>query len=770
MLSGILIFLLILIIAAALWLAWTQLNIMLWITATSSNVPVSLLSLIGMRIRNTPSDLIINNLIRAHKAGIKVTTSSLENHFQAKGDITKVLSALITAKNAGIILDFESVRQLDLSGRDVAKVVGAVITAQSGNLEITLGNASRIDLSGRDVEKIVKAVVAAQSAGINLSLATATQIDLSGRDIGKVVGSVIMARNANINLDIDKAIQIDLSGRDLPKVINALIAAENAGLDLDMETAIQIDLAGRDIADAVKTAIQTKIIPAENPHKTTAIPKDGVEVHFYTSITAKTNITELLSGAGSDETLLTRVEQKLVAKISQLDTYNEVIQDPTEISNILEPEDGRRRLESAKKKLESAEINREKQLQKEQQIANLKEEHKSKHEEEKLKKIEVEDIKKQETDLYKKKEEGASKGLAEDDLEIYDTEIRRKEIERGKMESEMRRMQEEMHRNLDIQRRLSDESKEIEEKTFKDLDDAYREADGAFKELSVSSGLLLSAQVELEESYRELNAAYMQLYKHEDFSVHKKEALVKALETANREMENARGQLDRCNEVLRVGRDLIKVVNNKMHDLHKKLNEGYVEFVLPELYTILKKLEDTRDYITKGRRMLEDIHKECDDTLKVLTPIIKKMEVGKNAMEIARKKLGNVRRELNPARKELEENTIYHIISVEITNIVMGRDVGADLQKQQLETDEIRKKQEIMVKNANLSFREKEALIRELEVKHKLMEAEAKVNEALADAFKAGNLGALDFYRLKNLQADTKMRDSLGNEGQPPHS
>ncbi|MFQ5584461.1 MAG: flotillin-like FloA family protein, partial [Calditrichia bacterium] len=98
----------------------------LWITALAARVRISLASLVGMRLRKIPPNLIVNALINAQKAGLDITSSMLETHYMAGGNVTTVVNALIAADKAGIPLDFKRATAIDLAGR---KVLDAVQTS-----------------------------------------------------------------------------------------------------------------------------------------------------------------------------------------------------------------------------------------------------------------------------------------------------------------------------------------------------------------------------------------------------------------------------------------------------------------------------------------------------------------------------------------------------------------------------------------------------------------------------------------------------------------
>lgn len=91
----------------------------LWIAAISSNVPVGLGTLIGMRLRRVQPGAIVDPLINAHKAGIHLSSNQLESHFLAGGNVQTVVKALISAQKANIPLNFDRAAAIDLAGRDV---------------------------------------------------------------------------------------------------------------------------------------------------------------------------------------------------------------------------------------------------------------------------------------------------------------------------------------------------------------------------------------------------------------------------------------------------------------------------------------------------------------------------------------------------------------------------------------------------------------------------------------------------------------------------
>jgi len=112
--------------------------------------------------------------------------------------------------------------------------------------------------------------------------------------------------------------------------------------------------------------------------------------------------------------------------------------------------------------------------------------------------------------------------------------------------------------------------------------------------------------------------------------------------------------------------------------------------------------------------------------------------------------------------KGLDAGTAFEIVSIDIADVDVGKNIGAELQTSQAEADR-------RIAQAKASERQYAAMASEQEQKAqtqamraKVVEAEASVPQAIAEAFRNGNLGVMDYYRLKNIQADTEMRSSIG--------
>ena len=111
--------------------------------------------------------------------------------------------------------------------------------------------------------------------------------------------------------------------------------------------------------------------------------------------------------------------------------------------------------------------------------------------------------------------------------------------------------------------------------------------------------------------------------------------------------------------------------------------------------------------------------------------------------------------------KGLDAGTAYEILSIDIADVDVGANIGAKLQIDQANADK-------QIAQAKAEERRAMAVALEQEMRAKVVEAEAEVPHAMAMAFREGNLGVMDYYRMKNLQADTQMRDTIA--GTPDES
>ena len=117
--------------------------------------------------------------------------------------------------------------------------------------------------------------------------------------------------------------------------------------------------------------------------------------------------------------------------------------------------------------------------------------------------------------------------------------------------------------------------------------------------------------------------------------------------------------------------------------------------------------------------------------------------------------------------KGLDAGTAFEILSIDIADVDVGDNVGAKLQADQAEADRRRFQAEAEKRRAAARAREQEMVALVQENRAKVVLAEAEVPKAMAEAFRKGNLGIMDYYRMRNIQADTTMRQSISSEEKP---
>jgi len=112
----------------------------------------------------------------------------------------------------------------------------------------------------------------------------------------------------------------------------------------------------------------------------------------------------------------------------------------------------------------------------------------------------------------------------------------------------------------------------------------------------------------------------------------------------------------------------------------------------------------------------------------------------------------------------LDKNTAFQILSIDIADIEVGKNIGSVLQMNQAEADKKVAQAKAEERRAFAVALEQEMVAREQEMRAKVVESEAEVPKAMADALRSGNIGVMDYYKLKNVQADTEMRQSIADK------
>ncbi len=193
----------------------------LWISSLAANVRVSIFNLVGMRLRRVIPSRIVLPLIKATKAGLKLSVNQLEAHYLAGGNVDSVVNALIAAERADIELPFEKAAAIDLAGRDVFDAVKMSVNPKV--IETT--NVSAVAKDG--IELLVKARVTVRANLERLvgGAGEATILARIGEGIVTTVGSASAHKEVLENPD-------EISKRVLSKGLDSGTAFEILSIDI----------------------------------------------------------------------------------------------------------------------------------------------------------------------------------------------------------------------------------------------------------------------------------------------------------------------------------------------------------------------------------------------------------------------------------------------------------------------------------------------------------------------------------------------------------
>jgi uncharacterized protein YqfA (UPF0365 family) len=236
------VFLIIIAIAAIVLLFFVGSAISLWVQALVSGAHVGLFNIVFMRFRKVPPKLIVTSKIMAVKAGLDFSTDSLESHYLAGGNVSRVVQALIAADKANIELEFNRAAAIDLAGRDVLqavqmsvnpKVIETPLVAAMAKDGIQLKAVSRVTVRA-NIERLVggageETILARVGEGIVTTIGSA--------DTHKMVlenPDMISKRVLEKGLDAGTAyeiLSIDIADVDVGKNIGAELETDRAEAD-----------------------------------------------------------------------------------------------------------------------------------------------------------------------------------------------------------------------------------------------------------------------------------------------------------------------------------------------------------------------------------------------------------------------------------------------------------------------------------------------------------------------------------------------------------
>ena len=163
-----------------------------WVRAWMSGAYISLLNLLGMKLRNVPPTLIVDARIRAVKAGMELSSDQLEAHFLAGGDIINVVQALIAADKANIELTFQRAAAIDLAGRDVYDAVRTSVNPKVIDCPDPAKGVTMLDAVAKDGIRLLikpRVTVRANLPRLVGGATEATTIPPAGQGIVSAIGS-----------------------------------------------------------------------------------------------------------------------------------------------------------------------------------------------------------------------------------------------------------------------------------------------------------------------------------------------------------------------------------------------------------------------------------------------------------------------------------------------------------------------------------------------------------------------------------------------------
>lgn len=171
--------------------------------------------------------------------------------------------------------------------------------------------------------------IRARASGVPLTIIMLIGMRLRRISPQLLVDALITSNKAGLDVSINQLERHFLAGGNIERVVKALISAQQAGISLNYDRTCAIDLAGRDVLQAVQMSVIPKVI--ETPW-VAAMAKDGIELRAKARVTVRTNIQQLVGGAG-EETVMARVGEGIVTTIGSSDTHKAVLENPDLISH-----------------------------------------------------------------------------------------------------------------------------------------------------------------------------------------------------------------------------------------------------------------------------------------------------------------------------------------------------------------------------------------------------------------------------------------------------
>lgn len=300
----------------------------LWISALAAGVRVSILSLIGMRLRKVKPEIIVPTLIMAHKAGLPLKMDALEAHYLAGGDVFKVVRSLIAADKANIDLSFEKACAIDLAGREVLEAVHTSVNPKVINVpekeNATIDSVARdgIQLLARarvtvrtNIERLVggateQTIIARVGEGIVSTIGSAETYKevLQNPDL---ISKTVLAKGLDSGTSFE-ILSIDIVDVNVGKNVGAELQTNQAAADLKIaqaraETRRAMAVAQEQEMKAKTQEMRAKVVEAEAeiPKGIAQAFREGklgvMDYYSLRNIQADTTMREKIVGGGEEK-------------------------------------------------------------------------------------------------------------------------------------------------------------------------------------------------------------------------------------------------------------------------------------------------------------------------------------------------------------------------------------------------------------------------------------------------------------------------------------
>ena len=309
---------LVLFIIVLLWIV----PVGLWLQAIFSigGGHVTIFSLIGMRFRRVPPSIIVNGLIAANKAGIdEVSSSDLEVHYMAGGNVDKVVDALIAASKAGIDLTFAIATAIDLAGRDVLSAVQTSVYPKVIDAPVD-GKLSAVAKDGIEVRARARVTVRTDIPNLVGGATEDTIIARVGEGIVSAIGSkenyeAVLENPDSISKNVlnkglnqgtaFEILSIDIADIDVGKNIGAQLQADQAEADLRVAQAKAETR--RAMAVALEQEMKAKVVEAESevPKAMAHAFREGnlgvIDYYKLNNIASDTSMRQSIAGTSEEQ-------------------------------------------------------------------------------------------------------------------------------------------------------------------------------------------------------------------------------------------------------------------------------------------------------------------------------------------------------------------------------------------------------------------------------------------------------------------------------------